>query len=119
MKNTATLIGYKKCSTCKNIETILKDKDIDYTYREIDKDSPSVEEIKAWHEVTELPLKKFFNTSGLVYKEKGLAKTLQNYTIDEQYELLASDGMLVKRPILLVNEQVYVGPQVKKYLENI
>lgn len=115
----AILIGYKKCSTCKKAESLLKEKNIEYTYREIDKDNPKVDELKMWHETTGLPLKKFFNTSGVIYKEKGLAATLDQYEDEEKYELLATDGKLVKRPILLVDNSVYVGADVKKYLESL
>lgn len=116
---TATLIGYKKCTTCKKIEKLLKEKNIDYIYREIDKENPQKEEIKKWHEKTILPIKRFFNTSGIIYKEKGLAKNLETYSLEEKYELLAKDGKLVKRPILIIDEEIYVGADVKKYLENL
>lgn len=113
------LIGYKKCSTCKRAETGLKNAGVEYIYREIDKQNPTLEEIKSWHKSSGLPLKKFFNTSGNVYREKGLSSTLQDYTEEEQYKLLSDNPMLVKRPILLIDEKVYVGLEVKKYLESI
>ena len=113
------LIGYKKCSTCKNIEKLLEEKGLDYDYREIDKENPSAKEIKAWHEKSGLDIQKFFNSSGLVYRRLGLKDKLKIMDLEEKYRLLSQDGMLVKRPILLTEDQVLVGPQVKKYLENL
>lgn len=114
-------IGYKKCSTCKNAEKLLKDKGIDYEYREIDKDNPKKVELKEWHESSKLDIKKFFNTSGMIYREKNLKDKLPDLTDEEKYELLASDGMLVKRPILLDDKGIFlaVGSGVKKYLEEL
>lgn len=113
-----TLMGYKKCSTCAGVEKLLKEKNIEYTYREIDKDNPTEQELKKWHEESQLPLKRFFNTSGILYREMKLAQKLSDMSQEEQYKLLASDGMLVKRPILFIDGKIYVGPDVKKYLEN-
>ncbi len=111
-----TLIGYKKCSTCKAIEKLLEEQGLSYTYREIDKDVPTAEELKSWREKTGLPLKRFFNTSGMKYRELGLKDKLPTMTDEEQFDLLASDGMLIKRPILLEEDAIYVGPDVKKHL---
>lgn len=113
-----TLIGLKRCSTCKNIEKLLKDKDISYVYREIDKDTPSSKEIKSLKEKSGLDIFKFFNSSGMKYRELNLKDKKNDMTEEEIYDLLASDGMLIKRPILLIDDKVLVGPQVKKYLEN-
>lgn len=96
---------------------MLGDSGIDFEYREISEDNPSAQELKVWREKSELPLKRFFNTSGKIYKEMGLAAKLKDMSDDEQYELLATDGMLVKRPILVMKDKVLVGPDVKKYLE--
>ncbi len=111
------LLGYKKCSTCKNIEKLLNDKNIEYTYRELDKDTPSAAELKDLREKSGLDIGRFFNTSGIKYREMGIAQKRRSMTDDECYELLASDGMLIKRPILLKDGKIFVGPQVKKYLE--
>lgn len=115
----AILIGYKRCTTCKQVEKLLQEKNISYTYREIDKENPTAEELKAWQEKTQLPLKRFFNTSGIIYREEKLATKLPNMTDEEQFNLLSTDGKLVKRPILILdNGDILVGPDVKKYLNN-
>lgn len=110
------LLCYKKCTTCKGVVKMMEEKGMDFTYREIDKENPTAEEIKEWHEKTGLPLKRFFNTSGMKYRELGLKDKLKDMSEEEQYELLATDGMLVKRPILFLDEEIYVGPDVKKKL---
>ena len=110
------LIGYKRCSTCGEIEKLLKEKNIPYSYREIDKETPSPSELKDLHERSGLDIQKFFNSSGRVYRELKLKDKLKNMDLEEKYELLASDGMLIKRPILVMADKVFVGPQVKKYL---
>lgn len=110
------LIGYKKCSTCKNIEKLLDQEGLDYNYREIDKETPSVEELKDLHKRSGLDIQKFFNSSGMVYRELNLKDKLKDMDLEEKYKLLASNGMLIKRPILVTKDQVLVGPQVKKYL---
>lgn len=114
-----TLIGYKKCSTCKNIEKLLEEKNISYDYREIDKDLLSPEELKKIKEMADIDIYKLFNSSGVRYRELNLKDKKKDMTDEEIYELLSSDGMLVKRPILLKDGKAYVGPQVKKYLENL
>lgn len=114
-----TLIGYKKCSTCKNIEKLLEEKNISYYYREIDKDLLSVDELKKIKDLAEVDIFKLFNTSGIRYRELGLKDKKKDMTEEEIYDLLSSDGMLVKRPILLTKDRAYVGPQVKKYLESL
>ncbi|WAW14486.1 Spx/MgsR family RNA polymerase-binding regulatory protein [Peptostreptococcus equinus] len=115
-----TLICYKKCTTCKGVEKLMKEKSIDYKLREIDIENPSAEEIKIWRDKTGLPLKRFFNTSGKIYREQALSSKLKNMSDQEQYDLLATDGMLVKRPILIMEDgHIYVGPDVKKYIENL
>lgn len=114
-----TLIGYKKCSTCKNIEKLLEEKNISYEYREIDKDLLSPEELKKIKEMADIDIYKLFNSSGVRYRELNLKDKKKDMTDEEIYELLSSDGMLVKRPILLTGDKAYVGPQVKKYLENL
>lgn len=111
-------ICYKKCTTCKGIEKLLVEKGISFEKRDIKDENPTAAELKKWHEKSGEALKKFFNTSGMIYREMHLKDKLSEMTEDEQYELLATDGMLVKRPILLTDdEEVYVGPMVKKYIE--
>lgn len=114
-----TLIGYKRCSTCKNIEKLLEEKNISYDYREIDKDLLSIDELKKIKDLAEVDIFKLFNTSGVRYRELGLKDKKKDMTEEEIFELLSTDGMLVKRPILLTEERAYVGPQVKKYLESL
>lgn len=111
------LICYKKCSTCKGIEKMLENKGIKYEYRDIKDENPSKEEIKELHEKSGLDILKFFNTSGTIYRENNLKDKLPNMSLEEKYELLSTDGMLVKRPILIDGDKVLVGPQVKKSLE--
>lgn len=114
-----TLIGYKKCSTCKNIEKLLEEKNISYDYREIDKDLLSPEELKKIKDMAGIDIYKLFNSSGIRYRELNLKDKKKDMTDDEIYELLSTDGMLVKRPILLIDYKAFVGPQVKKYLESL
>ena len=114
-----TLIGYKRCSTCKNIEKLLEEKNISYDYREIDKDLLSVDELKKIKDLAEVDIFKLFNTSGVRYRELGLKDKKKDMTEEEIFELLSTDGMLVKRPILLTDDKAFVGPQVKKYLESL
>lgn len=92
---------YPKCSTCQKAKRWLQDKGVTFEARHIVEQNPTAEELKKWHELSGLPLKRFFNTSGMKYKELGLKDKLPNMTEAEQYELLATDGMLVKRPILV------------------
>lgn len=113
------LIGYKKCSTCKNVEKLLQEKNISYDYREIDKDLLSVQELKNIKDQAGVDIFKLFNTSGVRYRELNLKDKKKDMTEEEIFELLSTDGMLVKRPILLKDGKAYVGPQVKKYLESL
>lgn len=112
------LIGYKKCTTCKGVEKMLDEKSISYTYREIDKDIPTKKELKKWHKDSGLDIKRFFNTSGMVYRDNNLKDKLKDMTDSEKYDMLSKDGMLIKRPILLDDDGSFVaiGPDVKKYL---
>lgn len=114
-----TLIGYKKCSTCKNIEKLLQEKNISYDYREIDKELLSVEELKKIKDLADIDIFKLFNTCGMRYRELGLKDKKNDMTDEEIFDLLSTDGMLVKRPILVADDKAYVGPQVKKYLESL
>ena len=96
-------LQYPPCSTCKKAKAWLEENGIAYTDRHIKENNPSYEELKQWYEHSGLPLKKFFNTSGLVYKSLNLKERLPGMTEEEQLRLLASDGMLVKRPVLVMD----------------
>lgn len=102
-------VEYPKCSTCKKAKKWLDDHQLTYEDRHIKEQNPTVDELKEWHQKSGLPLKKFFNTSGLLYKEMHLKEKLPNMSEEEQYELLASDGMLVKRPVLVNGERILLG----------
>lgn len=102
-------IEYPPCSTCKKAKKWLDDNGISYEARHIKENNPTYEELKAWHEISGLPLKKFFNTSGLLYKSMNLKDKLPTMTQEEQLRLLASDGMLVKRPIAVKGDVVLTG----------
>lgn len=102
-------VEYPKCTTCKKAKKWLDDNKLTYTDRHIKEDNPTIEELKEWHKKSGLPLKRFFNTSGNLYKELGLKDKLPSMTEEEQYELLATDGMLVKRPIIVTEDKVFTG----------
>ncbi len=102
-------IQYPPCSTCKKAKVWLDDHALSYTERHIKEDNPSYDELKAWYEMSGLPLKRFFNTSGLLYKSMGLKDKLPSMSEDEQLRLLATDGMLVKRPIIVSGDIVLTG----------
>ena len=102
-------IEYPKCSTCQKAKKWLDAHNIVYTDRHIVEDNPSYEELKAWYEKSGMPLKKFFNTSGLLYKEIQLKDKLPAMSEEEQLKLLATNGMLVKRPLIVEDGMVLVG----------
>ena len=102
-------IQYPPCSTCQKAKKWLDEHNISYTDRHIKADKPSYEELKLWYEQSGLPLKKFFNTSGLLYKSLNLKDKLPTMTDEEQLQLLSTDGMLVKRPIVVTEDAVLVG----------
>lgn len=103
------VICYPKCSTCKKALQWLDKHELPYTYRHIKEENPTESELKDWHKKSGLPLKRFFNTSGQLYREHNVKDRLPNMSEEEQYALLSSDGMLVKRPILLDDGVVLVG----------
>ena len=103
------VLCYPRCGTCKKALKWLDDNGIQYDYRHIVEDNPSKEELKEWYRKSGLSLKKFFNTSGLKYKELNLKDRIPEMSEDEIFELLSTDGMLVKRPILLDGDRVFVG----------
>lgn len=104
-----TFICYPKCTTCQKAGKWLEDHQIAYELRDIKLERPQREELAAWHRTSGLPLKKFFNTSGLLYKSMELKDKMPAMTEDDMLELLASDGMLVKRPLLIGEAFVLVG----------
>jgi len=97
----------------------LDDHHIDYTERHIKENNPSAAELKTWHQQSGLPLKKFFNTSGLLYKNLQLKDKLPGMTDDEMYAVLASDGMLVKRPLIITQDKILIGFKEKEWEENL
>lgn len=102
-------IEYPKCTTCQKAKKWLDDAGVTYEDRHIKENNPTAEELRKWHKISGLPLKKFFNTSGLLYKSMALKDKLPSMSEDEQYELLATDGMLVKRPLIISEDFVLVG----------
>ena len=102
-------ICYPKCTTCKKAEKWLDDNDIGYEMRDIKTDNPTYDELNEWYNLSGLPLKKFFNTSGLLYKSMKLKEKLPTMSDNEMLKLLSSDGMLVKRPLLIGDDFVLVG----------
>lgn len=110
-------VEYPKCTTCKKAKKWLDEHAVSYTDRNIKEDNPSAEELKQWHKISGLPLKRFFNTSGMLYREMGLKDKLPFMSEEEQIELLASDGMLVKRPLLVAEDKVRVGFREKEWEE--
>lgn len=115
------ILCYARCSTCKKALKWMDENGYKYDSRPIDIENPSAAEIKKWHEASGLPLKRFFNTSGVIYREMGLKDKLKDMSHEEQYKLLASDGMLVKRPLLVVEDsgkiRAYPGFREKEWTE--
>ena len=102
-------ICYPKCTTCQKARKWLDDNKIEYEFRDIKLDNPTLDELTEWYKKSGLPLKKFFNTSGLLYKSLDLKNKISTMSEDEMLKLLASDGMLVKRPLLVGEDFVFVG----------
>ena len=107
MKPTA--LCYPKCGTCQKAEKWMKSNRIEYTYRPIKEENPTKEELKTWIAKSGLPVSKFFNTSGLLYKELNMKDKVRTLSEDELVDILASNGLIVKRPILVAGETVLVG----------
>ena len=105
----ALFVEYPKCSTCQKAKKWLTEHQVEFTDRDIKEQNPTVEELKLWHEQSGLDIKRFFNTSGILYKEKKLKDRLPELSLEEKYALLATDGMLVKRPILVTEKGVVTG----------
>ena len=108
-------LEYPKCSTCQKAKTWLEEHHIDYTSRHIVENNPSAQELKDWYKRSGLPLKRFVNTSGLLYKSMQLKDKLPTMSEDEQFKLLASNGMLVKRPLLIGKDFVLTGFKVDEW----
>lgn len=112
-------LEYPKCSTCKKAKNWLESNGVEFEDRHIVENNPTAEELKVWYEKSGLPLKKFFNTSGLKYKELGLKDKLPNMTEEEQFNLLATDGMLVKRPLVIGDDFVLIGFKEAQWAEKL
>lgn len=113
-----TFICYPKCSTCMKAKKWLEEKKIDFEIRDITKQIPSVEELRKWIPQSNKEIKSFFNTSGLQYKNNHLKEKLPNMTEQEKLELLSSNGMLIKRPLLIGENKVLIGFKEKEWEEN-
>ena len=114
-----TFICYPKCTTCQKAQKWLDENGISYTFRDIKMENPTYEELSAWHRRSGLPLKKFFNTSGMLYKEMQLKDKLPQMSEDEQLKLLATNGMLVKRPLIVDGDTVLTGFREKEWEEKL
>ena len=114
-----TFICYPKCTTCQKAQKWLDENGISYTFRDIKMENPTYEELSAWHRRSGLPLKKFFNTSGMLYKEMQLKDKLPQMSEDEQLKLLATNGMLVKRPVIVDGDTVLTGFREKEWEEKL
>ncbi len=110
-------LEYPKCSTCKKAKKWLDENGVEYTDRHIKDDNPSYDELKQWHERSGLPLKRFFNTSGMLYKSMNLKDKLSDMSEEEQLRLLAQDGMLVKRPIIVSDKGILTGFKEAQWAE--
>lgn len=108
-------IQYPKCTTCQKARKWLDDNGVVYENRHIKEENPTYEELKEWYERSGMPLKKFFNTSGLLYKELQLKDRLEGMSEEEQLRLLATDGMLVKRPLIVTEECILTGFKEKEW----
>ena len=118
-KKMNKLYCYPRCTTCKKAVKWLEENGIDYEYKHIVEETPSKEDIKKYYKESGLPLKRFFNTSGNVYKELNLKEKLAEMSEDEQFELLASNGMVLKRPLLVGKDFVLVGFKEAEWIEKL
>ena len=112
-------IGYPKCSTCQKAKKWLDEHNIEYTERHIVEDNPTYDELEKWYATSELSLKKFFNTSGLLYKEMNLKDKFSAMSEEAQLELLSTNGMLVKRPVVVKGDAVLVGFKEAEWIEKL
>ncbi len=118
-KEKITVLCYKKCSTCQKALKWLDEQQISYETRPIKEENPTKDELKEWYQKSGLPLKKFFNTSGNLYKELSLKDKLPQMTEEEQLNLLATDGMLVKRPLVVAGNAVLAGFKEAEWKETL
>ena len=112
-------ICYKRCSTCAKAKKFLEENNVDYKFREITEENPTAKELALWIEKSALPIKRFFNTSGKIYREQNLKDKLLTMSDSEKIDLLATDGMLVKRPIIIGNDFVCVGFKESEWSDKI
>ena len=110
---------YPKCSTCRKAQAFLDARGVAYELRDIRENNPTEEELRRWHAMSGLPLKRLFNTSGIPYRELGLSAKLPTMSEDEQFALLATNGMLVKRPLLIGEDVVLVGFREAEWAEKL
>lgn len=115
----STFICYEKCTTCKKAQKWLDEHSVSYDLRPIKEHNPTEAELRAWHKASGLPLKRFFNTSGQLYRSMELSKKLPDMSEDEQFALLATDGMLVKRPLFVDGDTVLVGFKEADWAEKL
>ncbi len=113
------VLVYRKCSTCQRALKWLEEHNVEFDERPIVEENPTYEELKTWYAKSRMPLKKFFNTSGLLYKDMGLKDKLPTMSEDEQLKLLATNGMLVKRPLVVGKDFVLTGFREKEWEENL
>lgn len=117
MKEKILFLCYPKCTTCQKAKKWLDEHQISYELRDIKSDNPSADELREWHSKSGMDIKKFFNTSGLLYKSMQLKDKLPEMTLEEKLTLLSTDGMLVKRPLLVTEKTVLVGFREAAYAE--
>ena len=113
------VLVYRKCSTCIKALNWLEENNIEFEERPMKEENPTYEELKAWYQMSGMPLKKFFNTSGLLYKDMGLKDKFPQMSEDEQLQLLATNGMLVKRPLVVGEDYVLAGFKEKEWEERM
>jgi arsenate reductase len=113
----ALFIEYPKCSTCQKAKKYLQEHNIDFEDRNIVEENPTVEELKQWIKTSNKDINKFFNTSGILYRQMELSKKINDMSEDEKINILASNGMLVKRPLLILDNNVLIGFKIKEWDE--
>ena len=112
-------LEYPKCTTCQRAKKWLEEHNVEYTDRHIKEQNPTAMELKSWYGISGQPLKKFFNTSGMLYREMGLKDRLPSMSEEEQFELLAKDGMLVKRPLVVGDDFVLIGFKETEWIKRL
>lgn len=112
-------IEYPKCSTCKKAKAFLENRNIEFEDRNIVDNNPSAKELKSWVSMSNIPINKFFNTSGILYRQMELSKKLVDMSDEEKIEILSSNGMLVKRPLLILDNKILIGFKEKEWENEI